>query len=410
MSNDQLAQLLGRSDTCVTPCNDQGTPIPDAEECFGYSGTNIEEPNCDEWRFGFRDCEDIPTPNLIGKINWMFNRFSCAIKDAVLRICGLEDRVTALEGLRRLVDLTFDENTGVITEIYSDGSNEPNAYNTDTDTSATNFTISAPDNAGNQTISFDIVDLDGNVVRTETQTIAGAPPTVDTNTFITSFNGNSTGGLVTPDANNRIVVQRSNGTQWQLQLPVTTAAFTCMAAQIRPLNGNGNSFGRSNFNFVALGPTSVQANTGGANPFIVTVAGVNGGISVLPETINRFRLGATGSATITMTFNQDIRSLTLNFQDIDVPLENATNFNPSETSITPPFGQNTLSDVLIENINGNTVTFTYSNTGGFSTVIFINNVTLAPPCFAAQRCVNGNGDVEFRDTNGNVLAGQFEVC
>lgn len=45
------------------------------------------------------------------------------------------------------------------------------------------------------------------------------PPNIDTNTFLTSVNGNATGGIVQPDSNNRFNFRLSNGRNWTLQLP-----------------------------------------------------------------------------------------------------------------------------------------------------------------------------------------------
>lgn len=183
--------------------------------------------------------------------------------------------------------------------------------------------------------------------------------------------------------------------------------YACVPANFRQSGVVADTYGRTDFNFSALSATSVQSAGG---PLGLVVSATGGSVQVLPETQNRYRLGAAGTSRVTMTFAQPICDLTLNFQDIDAPLELVDNFSKAPDLITPPFTNNTLSDVIITDINSNTLSFDYSNTGGFSTVVFINTVTTCTPCVPGQICTNSLGDTQFRDTNGDPLVGQFEIC
>jgi len=73
----------------------------------------VEEVPCEQWLSGL-NCE---SGNLFGKINWLFNKITCAIK-------SLSDRVDVLESAPSpIVDLQFDDMGNAI-EIRADGSQE----------------------------------------------------------------------------------------------------------------------------------------------------------------------------------------------------------------------------------------------------------------------------------------------
>lgn len=182
-----IDEILGRTGECTTPCSDQGTPITDGDECFAYNAANIEQPSCEDWENGFQDCEGKPTVNLIGKLNWLFNRIICAFKDVYVCLDDLKARVTVIEGWRRLVDISFNPATGIVTETYSDGSTETNNLSvffddttipdTDTDTRIDNVNISAPNANGDQVVSWQVINVvTGAVISTAQYTIQGSPP------------------------------------------------------------------------------------------------------------------------------------------------------------------------------------------------------------------------------------------
>lgn len=66
--------LIGRTD-CQNPCGPEGSV--DQSAFAENQAVNIEPPTCTEWNTGFFE----KTPNLIGKINWLFRSIYQSIKD-----------------------------------------------------------------------------------------------------------------------------------------------------------------------------------------------------------------------------------------------------------------------------------------------------------------------------------------
>lgn len=74
--------LIGRID-CQDPCG--GIGEIDQSVFAENQPVNLEAPSCNEWNTGFFE----KTPNLIGKINWIFNSLYAASKSTYSSVFGI---------------------------------------------------------------------------------------------------------------------------------------------------------------------------------------------------------------------------------------------------------------------------------------------------------------------------------
>jgi hypothetical protein len=141
----------------------------------------------------------------------------------------------------------------------------------------------------------------------------------------------------------------------------------------------------------------------------------NTDMTVYSITANRFKLGFLNNPATAKTgqfklkFAQPICDLTLNIFDVDFPAEDFTGWSKAPDSITPAFGNLVDSVVVFTDINSDELTVTYS-TIAEEVAIHIILATECAPCFAAQKCTNLIGDLEYRDLSDDVLPGTYTEC
>lgn len=129
-------------------------------DCFAEQGNQVE-PECNEISQGF-DCE---SKNILGKINWLFNKITCAIKNISERISVLESEnpVTGWQVYDSDGDGIYD-----VSVTYRDGTSTAFQIE-DTDIHLDNPRSVDSDNDGKQDgVLWDVVNDDGNLVSTIT--------------------------------------------------------------------------------------------------------------------------------------------------------------------------------------------------------------------------------------------------
>lgn len=374
--------------------NINNCPISTTDQPFANGSPEIVSPTCEEWQTGLT-CE---SRNVLGKLNWFFNRITRCLNDLILRISALEGRVY-------LVDVIVNENT--IIEVYSDDSTQVNdvsfySSDLDTDTRLSNPRVTDPDNDGNSNITWDIIDALGNVIGIHTYEVlgdnGGSNPInlcgVPTATTAEINAANDVGYLVCLDGD----LRRAGS------LPVT-----CVPTNVKNVNATGTVYSRSDFSFVDNGAQSTASTAG---PLDVALSMSNTSMTVFASTANRFRTAQTsssaGDAILTFTFERPICTLILDLFDVDAPGENFISWSKTPDSVVPAFGNAVNSKVTITDINSTTVTVRTVNSVGAATSAFIDTVVECAPCVAGQRCTDAFGTVTLQDTNGNTLTNHIE--
>lgn len=390
-----LSDLLNRGDDCGKP-----------DQCFAENGTisnnpksPLTEPTCDEFDRGFA-CD---SKNLLGKLNWWFNRLSCAIK-------GIDNRISQLESAEQLIDIqvTGPDGNGnyTITEIYK---NQAPQVSTITDTADTDTALANPvtndfDGDGKPNVTWDVIKvLDGSVIGSYTYEIdVVQPPT-----------------LCQLPVATQSVVDSASAVSFAICVDGVDMRYlsskSCVDVMLRDNSATvpGNTYGRTDFNFVDINPQQVQSTSG---PVDLTVTLSNNSQEVFSISANRFKSGQTSSststATLTFSFSEPVCDLQLDIYDLDVPVETLTGWSKSPDSIIPAYGNLVDSIVTFTNINSNILTVNYQGTAVAFTCFIqsLKTCDQTAACFAAKRCTDTPGNTWYETAGGAVLTGSYTEC